>query len=84
MPSHSAAPFSAPRSEMPWWRHWMVWFVIAGPAIVVVASFVTLGAAILYPDPVLSHEDVESAATTPAVQARNHTASPVTRAPRGP
>jgi hypothetical protein len=58
----------------------MLWLVIAGPAIVVVASFVTLAAAIYWPDPVLSHEDVESVATTPAMQARNHAAAPPARA----
>lgn len=50
------------RSEkpVPWWRFRMVWFVISGPLIVVIASFVTLGLAIKYPDPVLHNSsDVE-------------------------
>jgi len=56
--------------QRPWWRYRMVWLVIGGPAAVIVASFVTLAIAILNPDPVLpTHE-------TPAVQARNHAASP--------
>jgi uncharacterized protein len=55
----------------PWWRHGMVWLVISGPAAVVVAGFATLAIAIAFPDPVLS-----TASATPAVQARNHSASP--------
>jgi uncharacterized protein len=55
----------------PWWRHGMVWLVISGPAAVVVAGFATLAIAIAYPDPVLS-----TTGATPAVQARNHAATP--------
>jgi len=38
----------------PWWREPMVCMVIAGPALVVIASFATLGLALRYPDPPLS------------------------------
>jgi uncharacterized protein len=55
----------------PWWRHGMVWLVISGPAVVVIAGFATLFIALAYPDPVLSTHSA-----TPAVQARNHAASP--------
>jgi len=41
-------------STTPWWRVRMVWLVISGPLVVVIASFFTLGLAIKYPDPVLS------------------------------
>jgi len=58
----------------PWWHHGMVWLVISGPAAVVVAGFATLALAIAYPDPVLPTSN--GAADTPAVQARNHAASP--------
>jgi len=54
----------------PWWRHGMVWLVIGGPAVVVVASIATLLIAIGHPDPVIATD------ATPAVQARNHAASP--------
>jgi hypothetical protein len=54
----------------PWWRHGMVWLVISGPAAVVVAGFATLFIAIALPDPVLQ------TTVTPAVQARNHAATP--------
>ena len=56
-------------TSSPWWRHGMVWLVISGPAVVVVASFATLVLALAYPDPVLHTTDV------PAVQARNLGAS---------
>jgi len=59
-----------------WWRLPIVWLVIAGPAIVVVASFVTLALAILNPDPVIEAAAPSTRAEVPAVQARNHAASP--------
>lgn len=52
-------------TSLPWWRHGMVWLVIGGPAVVVIASFATLALALAYPDPVL--HTVEA----PAVQTRN-------------
>jgi uncharacterized protein len=57
-------------NNSPWWRHGMVWLVISGPAAVVIAGFATLLIAIAYPDPVLQ------TTATPAVQARNHAATP--------
>jgi uncharacterized protein len=56
-------------SSSPWWRHGMVWLVIGGPAVVVIASIATLVIAITHPDPVLRTAEV------PAVQARNLGAS---------
>ena len=44
-------------SPTPWWRVPMVWLVISGPLIVVIASFVSLGLAVKYPDPVLRTAD---------------------------
>jgi hypothetical protein len=60
----------------PWFRLPIVWMVIGGPAIVVVASFVTLTLAIRNPDPVLTRPSVTTQAEMPAVQARNHVATP--------
>ena len=40
----------------PWWKFGHVWMVIAGPAIVVVAGFITLYLAITRPDPVISED----------------------------
>jgi uncharacterized protein len=72
----------------PWWKFGLVWMVFAGPALVVVASFITLYLAIRIPDPVVTgyqnaqSQDVESkplASTNmaPAMQARNHAATGV-------
>lgn len=64
------------RPAEPWWRHGMVWLVIGGPALVVVAAFATLAIAIAYPDPVLpTSSQAADDAHTPAVQARNHVVS---------
>ena len=66
----------SPADSTPWWRLPIVWMVIGGPAAVVVASFVTLALAILNPDPVLDAAHQASGAMTPAIQARNHAATP--------
>lgn len=59
----------------PWWRHGMVWLVLSGPAVVVLASMTTLVLVITHPDPVLSTQTPQ-ANQQPAVQARNHAATP--------
>ena len=72
----------------PWWKFGHVWLVFAGPAVVVVASFITLYLAIKIPDPVVSSygqaESSEPATrldahsgSAPAMQARNHAATGV-------
>lgn len=77
------------RYRKPWWKYGYVWLVIAGPALVVVASFVTLYLAIRYPDPVVApdyyRKGVEinqtlrnnAASLAPAIQGRNHAATGV-------
>jgi hypothetical protein len=58
--------------EPRWWTFGYVWFLIAGPALVIAACGVTLWLAITRPDPVLAHN---------AELARNHaqTGVPVAR-----
>ena len=51
-----------------------MWWVVGGPSLVVVASFVTLGLALRYPDPVLE-KPVASKAMQPAKDGRNHAAT---------
>lgn len=77
-------------SSGPWWKYGHMWMVVGGPAMVVVASFVTVYLAISRPDPVYAdaprdanarfEQPAEAAGTapalTPAMQARNHAASP--------
>ena len=65
-----------PEATVAWWRLPIVWMVIAGPAIVVVAGFATLGLAIANPDPVITAPPAASRADLPAVQGRNHAATP--------
>jgi hypothetical protein len=82
---------SALESAVPWWKFGHVWLVVAGPAIVVVASFVTLYLAVTRPDPVVAEDyyrkgieinktlgnDADAASLAPAIQARNHAATGV-------
>jgi hypothetical protein len=74
------------RSSGPWWKFGYVWMVVAGPAIVVVAAFITLYLAITRPDPVITEDyyrkgieinktlgsEPQAASLAPAQQARNH------------
>ncbi|CAD5365886.1 conserved hypothetical protein [Rubrivivax sp. A210] len=69
-------PRTSEQKPTAWWRLPIVWLVIGGPALVVVASFVTLGLAIRHPDPVLVAPSVANGADAPAMQARNHAATP--------
>ena len=74
-----------------WWKYGHVWLVIAGPAVVIVACMVTIWLAVTRPDPVLADDyyrrDIHvdqtvvdppagGRALAPAVQARNHAATP--------
>ncbi len=67
-----------PVDNPPWWKLPIVWLVIGGPATVVVAALFTAGIAIKHVDPVLdtSKGHVKSSVEEPAIQARNHAASP--------
>ena len=58
----------------PWWRHAMVWLVIAGPLAVIVAGFATLWIAVSHPDPIVADDSQGAGAYAPAQQARNHAA----------
>jgi uncharacterized protein len=76
-----------------WWRHAHVWLVIAGPAAVVVASLVTAWLAANGQDPVVAADYYRRGmemnktlaaekATLPALQGRNHAATPPPAVPR--
>ena len=80
---------TTPPPSQPWWKYGHVWLVIAGPAIVVVAALVTAWIAISHPDPVLAEDYYQRGveinrtlakdkAMVPALQGRNHAATPVT------
>jgi hypothetical protein len=71
-----------------------VWLVLSGPAIVVVAGFVTLWIAVSRPDPVVAEDyyqqgvDINKTlenpegSLTPALKGRNHAATPLKDRPR--
>lgn len=83
-------------STGPWWKFGYVWMIFAGPAIVVVAGFVTLYLAITRPDPLVTDDyyrkgieinstldsDANAASLAPAVQGRNHAQTGVVRTPQ--
>lgn len=82
---HNVSP--TPENQ-PWWRHGHVWLLIAGPAAVVVAGVLTVWIAVLNPDPVVADDYyrrgieinktlAQRKALMPAVQGRNHAATPV-------
>ena len=72
-------------SSPAWWRVGMVWLVLGGPAIVVVAAIGTAVIAYRGADPVLTEAPTAQQAAkqlgpdTPALQARNHAATPAPR-----
>lgn len=73
----------------PWWKFGHMWMVVGGPAIVVVASFITLYLAVTRPDPVMDQNYYQKGlelnkatgaspvSLAPAMQARNHAATGV-------
>lgn len=79
----------------PWWRFPHVWLVISGPAIVVVASFITFYLAAVGRDPVVDEDYYRKGmeinktlgdkptSLAPSMQARNHAATGVP-APKAP
>ena len=56
-------------SNIPWWRVGMVWLVVGGPLIVVIASLVTTGIAVYGAEEVLTRPAsvVQSAAEAPTI-----------------
>ncbi|HSV82704.1 MAG TPA: FixH family protein [Ramlibacter sp.] len=72
----------------PWWRHGLVWMLVAGPAAVVVAGIATIWIAARGADPVVAPDyyrrgieinqqlAARDKALLPAQQGRNHAATP--------
>lgn len=64
----------------PWWREPMLWLVLGGPMVVVVAAIVTAVIAWRGADPVVTDLPAQvlrsDPATEPAVKGRNHAATP--------
>ncbi len=81
------------QESAPWWKFGHVWLVIAGPALVVIAALVTAWIAVRSPDPVLAEDYyrrgvemnktlADNKAMLPALQGRNHAATPATATAR--
>lgn len=73
-------PATPEPASPPWWRVGMVWLVVGGPLVVVVAGVVTAAIAIDGAEEVLTRPvpelKTEDAARLPAMQGRNHAATP--------
>ena len=80
---------ASPVIPRPWWKFGLVWMVIAGPALVVIAGITTLWIAVRTPDPVVAEDYYRRGvainktlaaqrdkALLPALQGRNHAATP--------
>ena len=73
-------------ATVPWWHVGVMWLVVGGPALVVVASFALLATAVRHADVVVPRVEVRGAKselptqsvtpTMPAMQGRNHSATP--------
>ena len=76
-----ALPATAPSAPIAWWRVGMVWLVVGGPAVVVVAAIGTAVVAyrgadvVLVDTPSARHAPVRPTSQTPALTARNHAAT---------
>lgn len=74
-------PSDARLEGQPWWRFGLVWMILGGPAVVVVAGFITLYLAVSHPDPVLhvtprsAQQERQGITHAPAMQGRNHAAT---------
>ena len=76
-------PNFAAEPTVPWWQVGVMWFFAGGLGAVVLASFALLYTAIEHRDTVLPHDPqptksstVPNTPTSPAMQARNHSATP--------
>ena len=82
-----------PAADAPWWRHPIMWMVVGGPAIVVLAAIYTAWLAMRSPDPVVEADyyrrgvEINRAlaggtAMLPAQAGRNHAMTPADDLPQ--
>jgi len=93
---HKNSEHASNETPAPWWKFGHVWMVVGGPAIVVVASFITLYLAVSRPDPVVDDNYYQKgvalnkelggtpSSAAPAMQARNHAATGVPKPATAP
>jgi hypothetical protein len=73
-----SSTLNSKQAGQPWWRFGMVWMVVGGPAVVVVAGLTTFYIAASNPDPVLAvtprtaTQERQGITHAPAIQGRNH------------
>lgn len=74
-----------PDTGKPWWKFPIVWLVVGGPLLVVVAALITVVIAVRHVDPVLdtSAAKASSPGEAPALQGRNRAAENATRPTEG-
>jgi len=73
----AAQPNSTPTRPVPWWRVGVMWLFVGGLGAVVIGSFGLLATALEHADVVLPQAAARATApTAPALQARNHSATP--------
>ncbi len=70
-------------APVPWWRVGVMWLFVGGLGAVVIGSFALLVTAVQHADTLVPQVSIRSAgphaanaANTPALQARNHAATP--------
>ncbi|MCO5122974.1 MAG: hypothetical protein M9915_04430 [Rhizobacter sp.] len=66
-----------PHDPSPWWQHRMMWLVVGGPLVVVVAAIATAVIAIRGADEVLTVPPEPQRSALPAMQGRNHAVTPL-------
>ena len=68
------------KTVVPWWRVGVMWLFVGGLGAVVIGSFALLATAIKHADlvelPVKPHIALQNTPSSPALQARNHAATP--------
>ena len=91
----SARPAGHEADSGPWWRHPLMWMVVGGPAVVVVAAIATAWIAMSAPDPIVEPDYYRKGieinrtleaqrALAPAQQGRNHANTPSADMPLKP
>ncbi len=78
-PAVNTVRAAAEPAPVAWWRVGMVWLVLGGPAVVVVAAVATAVIAYRGADKVLTLPPQLQANEQPAHKARNHAAAPESR-----
>jgi hypothetical protein len=69
--SRTASVAAEPNAPRPWWRFGIVWFMLAGPAVAVVASLASAVLAYRHADIVLTETPTATSLAARALSARH-------------